>query len=221
MTKIHDITPVISGRLGTWPGDVAFRRDVSFDFKKGDHLTLSSIQSTLHLGAHTDAPNHYVAHGRGIASVDLQRYIGPCLVLHANVGRGERVTKAHLSEKYRNAISWPAPRVLVRTGSFPDPENWNSDFCSLDPALIEEWAKAGVKLVGIDTPSIDPETSQSLDAHKTVALYDLSILEGVVLSEIEEGLYTLIALPLKIEDADAAPVRAVLLDGPELRLGFD
>ena len=219
--RILDITPVLSERIGVFPGDTPFRREIALDFEKGHHLLLSSIQSTLHVGAHTDAPNHYSAHGKGIADVSLNRYMGKCLVLHAKVPRGERVSKKHLSDAFRNVSTWPAKRILVRTESFPDPDQWNSDFCSLDPVLIEEWARAGVQLVGIDTPSIDPETAKDLVAHHMVAKYDLSILEGIVLSKVEEGFYTLIALPLKIENADAAPVRAILIEGPDQRLDFD
>ena len=214
--KLIDITPRISERLGVFPGDVGFRRNVSLAFDKGHHLTLSSIQTSVHLGAHTDAPNHYHADGEGIATRDPWIYMGKCLVLEAKVPRGARVGRQHLSEKWQKATEWPAQRILVKTGSFPDPDDWNSDFCSFEPALIEEWARAGVKLVGIDTPSIDPEKDETMASHKVVAKNDLAILEGIVLTEASEGLYTLIALPLPIEDADASPVRAVLLNDPNL-----
>lgn len=208
---IHDITPLISEAIAVFPGDTRFSRKTLMDINDS-HIHLSSIETTVHLGAHTDAPVHYKRGGKAIADVDLDRYLGACLVIHAKTPRGERVAKKHLSEKYQTIAKWPCERIIVRTESFPDPNRWNGDFCSLDPELIEEWAKSGVKLVGIDTPSIDPETSKGLESHKMVAKYDLSILEGVVLSEVPEGVYTLIALPLKIAGADASPVRAVLIE---------
>lgn len=211
-----DISPTISERLNVFPGDVAYQREVSLDFKRGDHLLLSSIRTTLHLGAHADGPNHYSSDGQGIGSRDLTLYMGRCLVLHANVPQGDRVAREHLGAQWRNAETWPASRILVRTASFPDPEKWNSDFCSLSPSLIEDWARGGVKLVGIDTPSIDPESSKELLSHRVVAAKGLAILEGLVLQEVPEGLYTLIALPLKIENGDAAPVRAILFQDPSL-----
>ncbi len=214
-TEFLDISPVISSRIGVFPGDVKFERAVSLDFKKGDHLLLSSIQTSLHLGAHADGPIHYAADGRGIGERPLDLYMGKTLVVHAEAKRGERVGLKHLSARWQNA-SWPAKRVLVRTGSFPNPDRWNSDFCSLEPELIEFWARAGVRLIGIDTPSIDPETAKDLRSHHMVAKYDLAILEGLVLDEVQEGLYTLVALPLRIENADAAPVRAVLFKNPDL-----
>ena len=90
---------------------------------------------------------------------------------------------------------------------------WNEDFASLSPALIDQLASEGVRLVGIDTPSIDPMDSKALPSHHAVARRDLCILEGVVLAGVPDGVYTLMALPLKWMGADASPVRAVLLEG--------
>lgn len=210
--RLYDLSPLLSERIGVFPGDVGFKREVHLDFAKGHNLLLSSFQATLHLGSHADGPNHYQAAGQSIAERDLTLYMGRCLVLHAKAPRGARVGREHLSGAWTTAQSWPAKRILVRTESFPDPEQWNSDFASFSPHLIEDWAKAGVRLIGIDTPSLDPESSKGLEAHQMVARYDLAVLEGLVLKEVPEGLYTLIALPLRIAEADAAPVRAVLLD---------
>ena len=205
-----DITPLVSSRLGVFPGDRSFRQDISMDFKNDDHLLLSSIETTLHIGAHADGPNHYIPDGQAIADRDLGIYMGRCLVLHAKAPKGARIEREHLHEKWADTKKWGASRILVRTDSFPDPEKWNSDFSSLSPQLISDWAESGVCLVGIDTPSIDPEDSKLLESHQVVAQYDLAILEGVVLSHVREGYYTLVALPLRLEGADAAPVRAVL-----------
>lgn len=204
--KIFDISPTISPRIGVFPGDQAFERKVVLDTNHGHNITLSAITTTVHLGAHADAPNHYAKNERGIHERPLTRYLGEARVVHATVPRGERVAQKHLKTEEI------AERMLVKTGTFPDPNNWNADFASFDPELIESWAKRGVKTIGIDTPSIDPETSKELPSHLMVAKYDLSILEGLVLETVPEGLYTLIALPLKIEGADAAPVRAILVD---------
>lgn len=209
--KTIDISPTVSARTGVFPGDVSFKRDVSLDFEKGHNLRLSSITTTLHIGAHADSPGHYRKDGEGIATRNLSNYLGLCLVVKAKVPRGERVRKEHLTPAPPHFTGWPE-RILVATGTFPDPEKWNSDFASFSPELIEEWAKAGVKLIGIDTPSIDPETSKDLPSHAMVAKYDMCVLEGLVLTDVPEGHYTLIALPLKLENADASPVRAILVD---------
>jgi arylformamidase len=104
-----------------------------------------------------------------------------------------------------------AVRILFRTNSYPDPNVWRDDFVGLSPLLIDYLQASGVILIGIDTPSIDPAHSKELESHRQIAKYNMANLEGIDLSEVEEGFYELIALPLKIQGGDASPVRAVLL----------
>jgi arylformamidase len=184
---------------------VPFREDFALRMAEGAHLELSSLTTTVHVGAHADAPSHYLLGGAGIGERPLERYYGPCQVMRVEVGRGERVGVEHLTGPVR------APRLLLRTGTFPDPERWNEDFAALAPTLVAHLAAAGVVLVGIDTPSIDLMTSKDLPAHKAVAAADMAVLEGLLLDDAPEGVHTLIALPLRIEGADASPVRAALL----------
>lgn len=200
-----DISPIIDASIRVWPGDTPFERNVSVDMAAGANLTLSDVRTTLHVGAHADAPSHYVANGADIASRRLEMYIGQCVVIHVDVQRGERVRPADLVGK---AIT--APRVLFRTGTFPDSRHWNEDFASLSPELIDSLHDRGVVLVGIDTPSVDPFDSKALEAHNALAAYDMANLEGLVLEHVAEGEYELIAAPLRIRGADASPVRAVL-----------
>ena len=103
------------------------------------------------------------------------------------------------------------PRVLFKTSSFPDPNEWRDHFNSLSPDTILSLADQGVKLVGIDTPSIDPHDSKDLESHNAVYKANMAVLEGLVLNQVQPGRYDLIALPLPIEGGDASPVRAVLL----------
>jgi len=198
-----DISPTISPRLAVFPGDTPFSREVLMSFEQKHHLTLSSITTTVHLGAHTDAPIHYSADGQDMAERELDYYIGQCQVITVDRRAGV-ITKESLSTQITQQ------RVLFRTLSFPDPNHWNDDFCSVSSELIEELAKTGVKLIGIDTPSIDHATSKELAAHQAIARNDMAILEGIVLDHVSDGIYELIALPLKIKGADASPVRAVL-----------
>ena len=202
---IIDISPRISARTAVWPGDVAFSRSVSLDVEKGDNVTLSSIQTTVHVGAHADAPNHYARGGGDIASQPLDPYIGRCQVIEVHTGLGMRITASDL----RSPIE--APRVLFKTKSFPDPERFNENFVALSQSIMRCVADAGGRLVGIDTPSVDLCEDAELEAHQAAAHRNLALLEGIVLDPVEPGFYTLIALPLRIEGADASPVRAVLL----------
>jgi len=205
VTRIVDISPLVSPRLGVWPGDVPYSAEWALQIAQGANIDLSAIRSTVHLGAHADAPRHYAGGAPGIHARELERYYGPCQVMEAAIGRGERVRPHHLTQPVR------AERVLFRTGTFPDPEKWNADFGALSAELIEYLWRSGVHLVGIDTPSIDPQDDQVLESHHAVAARDMAILEGLVLTHVDPGLYTLVALPLKLEAADASPVRAVLL----------
>lgn len=215
MKNIFDISPVIDSDLAVWPGDCPFQRKVSMDLKKGDHLTLSSISATLHLGAHADAPSHYDLRGVSMEACNLEPYLGLCRVLKVKLPKGERVGVEHLPEQLLEGGEILALRYLFSTGSFPDPTHFNEDFNSLSPELIEWLHQRGVVLVGIDTPSVDPFASKLLESHQALKATGMAVLEGLVLSHVPEDLYYLSALPLAIKGADASPVRAVLFKDPD------
>jgi len=210
---IYDITPPITPRLGVWPGDTPLSREVLCDIAKGDTVTLSTLRATVHLGAHADGPNHYAKGAPGIGERRLDHYLGPCVLLDADVKRGQRVGVEHLQRaspvRERGRPSIPA-RVLIRTGTFPDPDRWNSDFAALSSELIDWLGAQKVITVGIDTPSVDLQDSKDLPSHHAVARHDMAILEGLVLAGVPAGEYELIALPLRLMGFDASPVRAVL-----------
>jgi arylformamidase len=201
----YDISPEISPQLAVFPGDTAFERKISVNFEGGANYLASSIHGTVHLGAHVDAPNHYSQKGAGIHQSSLDPYLGPCQVVTVELPRGKRMSLADLKVPIR------AKRILFKTRSFPNPNQWNGDFNSLSGELVKKLARDGVTLVGIDTPSIDLADDKILESHHAVEENRMSILEGIVLDEVPDGIYTLIALPLKIRDADASPVRAILI----------
>lgn len=203
---VFDISPEVSADTAVFPGDTEFSQKILMDCSKGDNIGLSSFTSTPHIGAHTDAPNHYHADGVGISQRRLDYYMGSCQVIAVTIARGERVRLKDFASK--NIL---APRVLFKTLSFPNPNQWNGDFNALSGEVIDELARQGVRLVGIDTPSIDPADDQKLESHHRVQIHDMAILEGIVLDQVPEGLYELIALPLKLKNMDASPVRAVLV----------
>ena len=147
--KYFDITPVITEKLAVFPGDVSFERNISMDYKNGDHLQLSSIKTTLHLGAHADSSGHYHADGSGVEARPLESYFGKAQVIEVKIPRGERI---QLADFQKTEIQ--APRVLFKTKSFPNPNRWNSDFNSLSPEVIEY---LGDKL--------DPELKSRIDAY--------------------------------------------------------
>lgn len=203
--RLIDISPLVSERIGVFPGDVPFRRDISLSLAAGDNIDLSAMHGTVHVGAHADAPSHYVPGGESIADRRLELYYGPCQVIEVAVARGARMQPEDLQ------VDVEAPRVLFKTGTFRNPERFDEDFASLSPALVDRLHERGVVLVGIDTPSIDPCHDKILESHQAVGRHDMAVLEGLVLEHVPPGFYTLVALPLRLEGADAAPVRAALL----------
>ena len=201
---IYDITPTVTPRLAVWPGDTPPTREVLMDMARGDNLTLSTLRATVHLGAHADAPSHYGATAPSIESADLDRYVGPCQLLRVDAARGTRLGPEMIK------VPIQTPRILLATGTYPDSTRFNEDFAALSPEMVAMLAARGVRLVGIDTPSVDLFTSKDLPAHQACLRHDVSIVEGLVLAGIPEGIYELIALPLKLEGFDASPVRALL-----------
>jgi arylformamidase len=201
---IYDITPPITERLKVWPGDTPSSHEVLCDMHRGDNITLSTLRATVHLGAHADAPSHYGAGAPAIHERSLDFYLGPCQVTHVAVPHGVRVTPDMLRQQIRSK------RVLIATGTFPDPEQFNIDFAALSPELVRRLHEQGVKLIGIDTPSVDLFDSKDLPSHQMFLRCDMAILEGLVLRDVPEGMYELIALPLKLVGFDASPVRAIL-----------
>jgi arylformamidase len=204
MKRIWDISPLVSEASPLFPGDVAFSRQWTARIAPGCPVNLSAITMSPHIGAHADAPLHYAPDGDGIADVDLAPYLGPCRVIHA-LGCGPLVQPAHLE----HAASQLPPRVLVRTTDHA-PTRWSADFAAFAPQTIDWLAGLGVKLVGIDSQSVDPADSKTLDSHQRLWAHRLRVLENLVLDEVPAGDYELIALPLKLAGADASPVRAVL-----------
>jgi len=204
MTKVYDISPLLTPELVVWPGDTPLSREVLCDMSRGDNITLSTLRATVHLGAHADGPNHYGRNAPSIESRSLDHYLGPCQVIRVDAARGERIGERYLRAKVS------LPRVLFATGTFPDPAKWNDDFAALDPAVVDHLHERGVITIGIDTPSVDLFHSKKLEAHQRFLAHDMAILEGLVLNDVPDGEYELIALPLRLAGFDASPVRAIL-----------
>lgn len=201
---LYDLTPRISACLAVWPGDTPPRREVLLELARGDPVTLSTLHATVHLGAHADGPNHYGHEAGGIESRSLEDYLGPCQVISVPVARGTRIAPTSLPA----AIE--APRVLLHTSTYPDPHSFNEDFAALAPETVNHLHAQGVRLIGIDTPSVDLFSSKDLPAHARFLAHDMAILEGLLLTGVPDGLYELIALPLPLAGFDASPVRAIL-----------
>ena len=218
-SELIDISMPLTESIAVFPGDTPLSREVLMDTRKGDHLTLSTLRTTVHVGTHLDAPTHYGGDSETIDRIPLSRTVGECLVVACGASIADRrVTLADLASSLialgYTGVSRLPERVLVRTGTFPDPERWTNDFAGLDPALVDHLADRGVRLVGIDTASVDCADSKDLPAHARCLARDVLILEGLRLDHVEPGRYELLCLPLRLEGFDASPVRAALRRWP-------
>lgn len=222
--RVWDISPPLTGELAVFPGDTPLAREVLSRREAGDSVTLSTLRTTVHLGAHVDAPLHYGTGADPIEAVPIDRLLGPCRLVRPHGGgavRDGRLTAAGLAaalDALADTLDGGRPdlpaRVLVATGSHSDRTRWTDGFTALAPEVIDWLAAAGVRTVGIDTPSIDPAASSDLPAHTTVLRHGMTIVEGLVLDGVPEGDYELIALPLRLVGFDGSPVRAVLRELP-------
>lgn len=202
--RIWDISQTLRPGLPVWPGDTEFAFARTWQMEEGSAVNVGRMQMSTHSGTHADAPLHYGTGEADIASVELDAYIGECLVVDARKVTGGAVDVADLPDLDS------ADRVLLRTyETFPH-DNWREDFTAISPEAIRWMAAHGVKLVGTDAPSVDPQDSKTIDAHKAVLAADMRILEGLVLDDVPAGRYELIALPVKIADGDAGLCRAIL-----------
>ena len=205
MKKIWDISPPVAPGSPVFPGDTPYAQEWSATLAPGCPVNVSRITLSPHMGAHADAPLHYDPEGTAIGAVGLEPYLGVCRVIHA-IGKGPLVEWQHFEHAVRDM---PA-RVLVRTYERMPVDRWDPQLAAYAPSTIERLAASGVRLVGIDTASIDPAESKTLDSHLVIRRLGLRVLENLVLDDVPEGDYELIALPLKLVTADASPVRAVL-----------
>ena len=205
MKKIWDISPPIDASSPVFPGDTPFQLNWSAQISEQCPVNVSAITLSPHVGSHADAPLHYDPSGMAIGHVDLQTFIGPCRVIHA-MGVGRLITMQHLANQLQNLPE----RVLVRTYETFPLNKFDAQLTAFAPETLMALADLGVKLIGIDSASIDPADSKTLDSHQVIRQRNMRVLENLQLDHITEGDYELIALPLKLMSADASPVRAIL-----------
>jgi arylformamidase len=206
--RLWDISPTVAPDAPIFPGDEPYSLRWTAQLSPGCPVNLSAITMSPHVGAHADAPLHYANDAPAIADVPLDTYLGCCRVIHA-IGAAPLITVEHLQHAEHDL----PPRVLVRCCERADTV-WNPAFTAYAPEAVEWLAARGVKLIGIDTPSVDPADSKALHSHQQLRRLALRVLENLVLDDVPAGDYELIALPLKLQGACASPVRAILREYP-------
>lgn len=205
--RLWDISPPVQADAPVFPGDTPYQQRWAATIGPGCPVNVASITLSPHVGAHADAPLHYAPDAPAAGQVPLAPYLGPCRVVHA-IGVAV-VGWADIAHAVPDPAALP-PRLLVRTYRRMPADRFDPDLPALDAALIERLADLGVVLVGTDSASVDPADSKALPAHQALRRRDLRVLENLLLDDVPEGDYELIALPLKLTTACASPVRAIL-----------
>lgn len=204
--QVWDISEPISPATAVFPGDTPYSVEWVMRMADGASCNVSTMRMSVHCGTHTDSPRHFDDAGADMASVPLDAYLGPCRVLDV---RGEGDPALVPPSAFEGELDG-VERVLLRTAAEHDHTKFDPSFTALGPDAARVLVDAGIKLIGIDTPSIDHVSSKELEGHQVLYRGGVAILENIDLSAVEPGDYRLIALPLRIEGSDSSPVRAIL-----------
>jgi arylformamidase len=203
---IIDISRTLGPEIAVWPGDSRFIMEEVLKRTRGDSVNLTTLTLSAHTGSHIDAPLHFADGGEAIADLDLLPYWGPAQVVSVDKNSGPL-----FPADFAGYDLGRAPRLLVRSpASAGDPRRFPERFVYPSPALARHLGVLGIVLYGSDTPSMDAEESKTLDGHNALHRNKVAILEWLDLSQAPDGMYELVALPLKIANGEGSPVRAAL-----------
>jgi arylformamidase len=211
--RIWDISRTLSDDLAEWPGDEPFRFRLTKTLAEGESVNLGAISMSVHNGTHADAQFHFDRKGESIEKAPLEIYLGRAVVVDLT-GAFSQSKEKHLItiedlQPHAQEIA-ETSRLLIKT------RRWNNsavfpDRIPVIAADVPAWLqKNGVKLLGLDLPSVDEIDSKSLQNHHALSRAGIAIVESLDLSRVGSGVYNLAALPLKIAGGDGAPMRAVL-----------
>jgi arylformamidase len=199
-----DISQPLEEGVPVWPGDTPFSYRLTWSKEASGSVNVGQVTLSTHTGTHIDAPYHFDEKGQRVGELALDVYVGPARVL---VREGmERIGPEFFSD--RDIAD--GERILIRTGAWRDRSRFPETIPVIDPALAPWLKKRGVRLLGLDLPSVDPLDSKDLPAHHALASHGIYLLEGLVLDHVQAGTYELVALPLPLIQADGSPVRAAL-----------
>lgn len=203
---LYDITRTVSHRTAVWPGDAPFSAEYVYRLSEGYAVNLLTITMSPHTGTHIDAYYHYEPGGLHPASMPLDVYIGPARVVTVS-----RRSGALTPDDFRHADMTGVERLLIHSHvSDLDDNQWASEYPYLSIELIEWLASSGVRLIGLDSPSLDAFDSTELRCHHALNRYKMVNIELLQLCGVPDGDYELIALPLKLDEVCGSPVRAIL-----------
>ncbi len=214
MGRIIDISQMLSPGMAVWPGDAEFKPFWTGRIEETGSVNIGGVSMSLHTGTHVDSPRHFNEEGMSIAEVDLDAFVGEAQVIDLAAADPKLLSVGITPEmifgvgETKRDIS--APRILLKTGTGGAAGMFPEAFAHLTEDAARALVGMGVRLIGIDTPSIERVDAKDMAVHKILAEGSVAILENLALSHVEAGRYELIALPLKFSEMDASPVRAVL-----------
>ncbi|WP_066151928.1 arylformamidase [Halalkalibacter krulwichiae] len=199
-----DISQPLHDKLAHWPEDTPFSYQMTYSKEQTGSVNIGQITMSVHSGTHVDAPFHFRNDGAKILDLDLNVFIGEARVI--DLSSFEKIDRAALSHFDLKGVT----RLLIKTAIPNRPERFPKSI----PYVTEDGAiylhEKGIQLIGVDVPSVDALDSKDLEGHHALYEHKIHILENVMLDDVEEGDYELIALPLPLREADGSPVRAVI-----------
>lgn len=202
---IYDISRTLRPAIAVWPGDTPFSLTTILDRKEGHSVNLTTLTVSAHTGTHADAPLHFTDDGATMAQQPLDVYWGPAQVVSVAKAAGP------LTPDDFAGLTLRVPRLLVHSASSGvDPTVFHEAFAYPSPALADWLGEAGVVLYGADGPSMDAFDSAELPGHNALLRNGISIIEGLDLSGVPDGVYEFVGLPLKVAGGDGSPIRAAL-----------
>ncbi|WP_096199827.1 arylformamidase [Bacillus sp. FJAT-45350] len=202
--KWIDISQPLNNQIAHWPEDTPFAYEVSYSKEETGSVNIGQIITSTHIGTHIDAPFHFLNEGTRVIDLDINLYIGTCRII--DVSPHFEINEKVLREFPLDGIT----RLLIKTHIPNNPHEFPKEIPFITKEGASYLGQKGIKLLGVDVPSVDPLDSTELEAHHSLHGNGIHILENVMLDQVEPGEYELIALPLPIESGDGSPVRAVI-----------
>lgn len=202
--RLIDISRELSPQTAVWPGDQSFEWMWTTQVEDGGSVNLGAVRLSTHTGSHVDAPLHVRSDGASTDAFTLEDFVGRAEVI--DVTGAETIHRSHVRDAQ-------AKRLLFKTSaSTLSAHQWPETVTPVEPDVVPLLEEKDITLIGTDAPSVDPVDATHLAAHHALIDADIINIEGLDLQDVTAGVYSLLALPLRIREADAAPIRAVLGD---------
>ncbi|MFC0471504.1 arylformamidase [Halalkalibacter kiskunsagensis] len=199
-----DVSQPLHEGIAHWPEDTPFSYKVTYSKEQTGSVNIGQMTTSVHSGTHVDAPFHFKNDGATILDLDVNLYIGEARII--DISAYEKIDEPTLRQFDLKGVT----RLLVKTSVPNQPEVFPESIPYVTADGARYLFENGVRLIGVDVPSVDSLDSKDLEGHHALFKYNIAILENLMLDHVAEGDYELIALPLPLKDADGSPVRAVI-----------